>query len=256
MLKRVLRRLKLFVINPASAKFMFNGILYNMLNHLIRKIFNSKKVKCNICGWEGYRFSAIVGANYVRYNAMCPVCGSAERNRALIEYMNGRRVFNKKGIKCLDIGPVRGFGACFEENDCTYISIDLDPGSAMIKMDITRLEFPDGTFDLIICSHVLEHVKDDLKAIKEMSRVLTSEGICYIMVPFNKNRTNTIEYDRPNPLDPGHVRSYGLNVVNRIRSVGFRVEKIDLVSELNKDHVERYGLGKEEICFFAQKISL
>lgn len=242
------------MINPPSAKFMLSGILYNNLLHLIASVLHVRKVKCNVCGWEGYRFLAIVGANYIRYNASCPICGSAERQRALIEYMNQRGDFSKKGIKCLDIGPVRGFRAYFEERNYNYISIDLASGSAMIRMDITRLAFSDSTFDLIVCSHVLEHIKDDLQAIKELFRVLKSEGMCYIMVPFNKNRTNTIEYEKPNLLDPGHVRSYGLyDFMNRVKSTGFRLEKIDLVSELNKEDVNWYGLGTEEICFLCTK---
>lgn len=245
MLEPVTWRLKLFLANPASAKFAFSRRLYN----LVIPILPSRKVKCNVCGWEGYKFLAIAGATYIRYNASCPGCGSAERQRALMEYMNKRGDFSKKGIKCLDIGPVRGFRAYFEARGCNYISIDLDSGSAMIKMDATQMGFPDNTFHLIICSHVLEHIKDDLQAIKEMLRVLRSEGVCYIMVPLKKNRTDTIEYERPNPLDPVHVRAYGLDITDRIKSIGFKVEMIDLVSELNKEDVSRYGLGTEEICF-------
>lgn len=255
MLKQVTGKLELFLANPASAKFAFNRRLYNLIN-LTTPILRSKKVKCNICEWEGYRFSAIAGASYVRYNAICPVCGSAERQRALIEYMNKRGDFSKKGIKYLDIGSGRAFRGYFEAKDCDYISIDLDSGSAMIKMDATQMGFSDNTFDLIICSHVLEHIKDDLQAIKEMLRVLRSEGVCYIMVPFNKKRTDTIEYERPNPLDPVHVRAYGLDITDRIKSIGFRVEMIDLVSELNKEDVSRYGLGTEEICFLCTKRGL
>ena len=123
----------------------------------------------------------------------------------------------------------------------------------MVKMDITQLSFLDNTFDLIICSHVLEHVKDDSKAIKEMFRVLKSKGALFIMVPLNENRINTIEYEAPNPLDPCHVRYYGLDLMDRIKSAGFRVKKIDLVSELNKDNINRYGLGTENILFLCTK---
>lgn len=249
MLEPVTWRLKLFLANPASAKFAFNRRLYN----LVIPILPGRKVKCNVCGWEGYKFLAIAGATYIRYNASCPSCGSAERQRALIEYMNKRGDFSKKGIKCLDIGAVRGFRAYFEAKGCNYISIDLDSSSAMTKMDTTQMEFPDDMFDFIICSHVLEHIKDDLRAIKEMFRVLRSEGVCYIMVPFKKDRTDTIEYEKPNLLDPLHVRSYGLDVMDRIKSIGFRVEKIDLVAELNKENINRYGLGTERICFLCTK---
>lgn len=252
MFKRVLRKLKLFMINPRSAIFMISGTFYNLSNYLIKQIFHSRRVKCNICGWQGYRFSAIVSANYVRYNAICPACYSAERNRALVEYMNESGLFARNGLKCLDIGPVQSFRAYFELKGCDYISIDIS-GSAMIKMDATQLEFSDSTFDLIICSHVLEHVKNDIQAIKEMFRVLKSDGICYIMVPWSRNRVNTIEYEEQNLLDPGHVRTYGLDFMDRIKSAGFKVGEIDLLLTLDKNNVSRYGLGTAQSCFLCTK---
>ena len=256
MLKSILKKLKLFMINPASIKFEVSGRLYNISNSFNLIFHNKRRVKCNICGWEGNRFLAIVGPNYVRYNAICPVCGSAERNRGLIEYMNEREMF-KTGINCLDIAPIESFSTYFRNKGCNYISLDLDSDLAMVKSDITQLGFFDNTFDLIICSHVLEHVKDDLKAIKEMFRVLKSKGVLFIMVPFNKNRLNTIEYEAPNPLDyPNHVRNYGLDIMNRIKSCGFRVEMVDLLSEVNKKNknaIDRLGLGIENILFLCTK---
>ena len=242
-------RIKLFLTRPASAMYALERRFYNLAN----LIFRSKKVKCNICYWEGYRFSALAGADYIRYNAVCPVCGSVERNRALVEYLNKRGDFSDKQVKYLDIGPIKGARAYFKAKDSDYVSIDLDSKYAMIKMDVTKLEFPDNTFDIIICSHVLEHVKDDLLATREIARVMKPGGTGYIMVPFNKNLTETIEYEKPNPRDPLHVRSYGRDFADRIASAGFRVQKIDLVAEAGEANAKRYGLGKEEICFLCTK---
>jgi SAM-dependent methyltransferase len=242
-------RVRLFLTSPASAWYALVRRVYNLANLFLR----SKKVKCNICYWEGYRFSAIAGADYIRYNAGCPVCGSVERNRALIEYMNKRGDFSGKQVKYLDIGPIKGARDYFEAKDCDYVSIDLDSEYAMIKMDVMKLEFPDDTFDIIICSHVLEHVKDDLLASREIARVMKPGGTGYIMVPFNENRTETIEYEKPNPREPHHVRSYGRDFIDRIASAGFRVQQIDLVAEAGEADAKRYGLGKEEICFFCTK---
>ena len=242
-------RMKLFFAHPASAKYSLSRRLYNQLIPGLP----SKKVKCNVCGWEGFKFRAIAGASYIRYNASCPGCGSAERQRALIEYLNKKGDLIEKGINILDIGPVRGFKPYFEAKGCNYISIDINSSTAMVKMDATQMRFSDDTFDFIICSHVLEHIKDDIRAIKEMFRVLRSEGVCYIMVPFDRNRIYSIEYEKPNILDPGHVRAYGLDILDRIKSVGFKVEMINLVAELGKDNISRYGLGTEEICLLCTK---
>jgi len=212
-----------------------------------------KRVQCNVCGWEGYRFKAIAGASYIRCNAFCPRCGSGERQRALITYLNKKGSFNRAGKRYLDMGPVRGFRAYFQARGGDYVSMDLDSPLAMVKTDATRMGFPDDTFDFIISSHVLEHIKDDSRAIKEMRRVLRDDGTCYIMVPLSKSRRNTVEYEKPNPLDPGHVRSYGMDVVERIKSAGFRVEQVDLVAEASQDEARLYGLGLEEICFQCTK---
>ena len=120
------------MINPASIKFEVSGRLYNISNSFNLIFHNKRRVKCNICGWEGNRFLAIVSANYVRYNAICPVCGSAERNRGLIEYMNKSGMF-KRGIKCLDIAPIESFNAYFREKGCSYISVDLDSSLGLAK---------------------------------------------------------------------------------------------------------------------------
>jgi len=252
MLDQITRRLNTFLAHPASAKFAFSARFYNLMNATIL-IRHQKDVKCNICGWEGHRFKAIAGVTYIRYNAICPGCGSAERHRALVNYMNKSGILGIRRLICLDIGPIKGFQTYFETRNYDYISVDLDSDLAMVKMDATRLAFVNTTFDLIICSHVLEHVKNDMRAIEDMFRVLKSGGACYILVPFDKNRRNTIEYDKPNPLDPLHVRAYGLDVVDRIKFTGFRVSMLNLVSESDSYEITRFGLGSEEICFICTK---
>lgn len=153
--------------------------------------------------------------------------------------MNKSGRFSRKRLNCLDVGPIKGFRVYFETRDYNYVSVDLDSDLAMVKMDATCMAFPNAIFDVIICSHVLEHIKNDAGAIAEMFRVLKSGGTCYIMVPLDKNREDTIEYQEPNPLDPLHVRSYGLDIIDRIKSAGFQV------SILNLDD----GLCPDEICF-------
>lgn len=251
MLDQITRRVRIFRAHPASAKFALSARLYNLMNATIMR--HQKKVKCNVCGWEGHQFNAITGVTYVRYNAICPRCGSAERHRALISYMNKRGIQGINRLNCLDIGPIKSFRAYFETRNYDYVSADLDSDVAMVKMDATCLALPNTSFDLIICSHVLEHVKNDIRAIEDMFRVLKSGGVCYILVPFDKNRKNTIEYQKPNPLEPLHVRSYGLDVTDRIKSAGFRVSILNLVSECNRDEITHYGLGTEEVCFICSK---
>lgn len=66
-------------------------------------------------------------------------------------------------------------------------------------MDITRLAFSEDIFDFIVCSHVLEHVSDDLVAMREMLRVMKTGGICIIQVPLQNDLLETVEYATPQP---------------------------------------------------------
>ena len=74
-----------------------------------------------------------------------------------------------------------------------YVSADLDPTLAMVKMDIMNIPYEEDSFDVILCSHVLEHVMDDQKAIRELFRVLKAGGWAIIRVPIDLKRDKTFE---------------------------------------------------------------
>ena len=252
MLAPVSWRLKLFSKNPASAWYAIKRRLYNALTLLLP----GNNVRCNICNWEGHRFFSVAGVSYIRYNAVCPKCGSVERNRALTKYLENRGSFGNRRLRCLEIGPFKGSRTYFESRNCDYISIDIDSELATEKMDVTHLGFPVDFFEMIICSHVLEHVDDDLQAMRELYRVLRNEGNCFIMVPFNRHRTDTIEYKEPNPLDPLHLRYYGMDIIDRLKSTGFNVSMLNLVAEISESDIKQYGLSVEEFCFVCVKNNL
>jgi ubiquinone/menaquinone biosynthesis C-methylase UbiE len=115
-----------------------------------------------------------------------------------------------------------------------YVATDLVAGRYKhmdVAADLTRFDFADNTFDAIICSHVLEHIPDDCAAMRELQRVLHPGGWCLIDVPSFKKQT--IE-DIHAPLEerirrfghPEHVRLYGPDIAERLRSSGFTVEII------------------------------
>ncbi len=108
--------------------------------------------------------------------------------------------------------------------------------------------FPDSIFDLIICSHVLEHVSHDKEAIKEMHRILKPTGQCIVIVPIARKRLTTIEYDAPDPREHGHVRSYGRDIVNRFSTSGFRVEWMQ--PAFTEEKVKKMALKEVDSGFF------
>ena len=116
-------------------------------------------------------------------------------------------------------------------------------------MDITDIAWPDGSFDVIYCSHVLEHVSDDCQAMRELCRVLAPRGWAMLNVPITANET----FEDPSVTDPSerirqfgqkdHVRRYGPDYTDRLTAAGFEVTRIaasDLVADAD---IERYGLA-------------
>jgi len=116
-----------------------------------------------------------------------------------------------------------------------YVSGDLY-NQAMRRMDITRIDLPDASQTLIWCSHVLEHVPDDRKALSEFLRVLTPGGILVLQVPIAGETTYedasiTTEGQRLEKfLQEDHVRLYGLDLARRIESSGFQCEVLSTTS--------------------------
>lgn len=90
----------------------------------------------------------------------------------------------RDGDKLLDVGA----GMCEYKELCEskgykYHAIDMDERSPAQKGDICNIPFPSNTFDVLLCIDVLEHVKDDKKAAKELYRVLKEDGLLILHVP-------------------------------------------------------------------------
>jgi len=114
-------------------------------------------------------------------------------------------------------------------------------------MDITALSLPDGEFDVVICYHVLEHVRDDLAGMRELYRVLADDGFALIQVPIDEELDRTIEYDEPDPKQSGHVRMYGRDYRRRLESTGFEAKEDRYAFELNQATIEKYGIIPETL---------
>jgi len=164
-------------------------------------------------------------------------------------------LFDGKSKKMLHVAPEPSLTAKFEAApNIEYISSDLDPKAAMIQMDITDIHLPDNSFDVIYCSHVLEHVPDDRKAMRELARVLRPNGWAILAVPFfRKDKTFedpsiTSEADRDRVYGQSdHVRAYGPDFVDRLRESGFDVTVDRFATHLSDEVVDRYALSREEM---------
>lgn len=126
-----------------------------------------------------------------------------------------------------------------------------------MRARLDRLPFVKACFDVVICSHVLEHVEHDVESMAEMHRVLAPTGQALIMVPVNRKLAET--YEDPSITDPaarkltfghsGHVRYYGADLTARLELTGFEVEPIDSVDRIPPGEAERIGASRGELIY-------
>lgn len=127
-------------------------------------------------------------------------------------------------------------------------------------MGITDIQYSDHSFDIIYCSHVLEHLPNDRKAMRELERVLKPNGWALLMVPVTVDKTiedpletNPAERERRFGRHD-HVRRYGLDFGKRLEEEGFKVD-VTLTTQLaSRDDIYRMGLPERNAIFFCKKV--
>jgi ubiquinone/menaquinone biosynthesis C-methylase UbiE len=188
-----------------------------------------------------------------RKNAMCVHCFALERHRfSWIFLVKKTDLFDGKAKKMLHVAPESCFLSRFKEKiQDGYLTADLNSPHVMVKMDISSIQYPEGYFDVIYCSHVLEHVKNDIAAIKEFHRVLKKGGWAILMVPITAEKTiedQTIispELRLAKFGHPEHVRRYGIDFENRLVECGFSVETIKVDDFITTKDSIKMGLSSE-----------
>jgi len=193
-----------------------------------------------------------------RENALSPSTLSLERHRLMWLFLRDDTDFftSKEKIKTLHIAPEQCFLDLFrKQTNLEYITSDLESPIADVKADICNLPFDDNSFNVVFCNHVLEHIIDDTKAMQELYRVLKKGGFGIFQIPQDLSREktfedNTITNRRERAEIFGqydHVRVYGRDYFNKLRSVGFEVDEIDYTKKITREKLERYCLMKNEI---------
>ena len=204
---------------------------------------------------KSYRKFLPYGYVNLRENVLSPGTLSLERHRLLWLYLQNKTGFFNSQLKVLHFAPEQAFYKRFKKiKNLKYITTDLHSPLADIKADITDLPFPDNEFDVILCNHVLEHIPDDTKAMQELYRVMKPGGWGIFQIPIDENRQATFQDDSITDPDErtrifgqyDHVRVYGTDYYDKLRSIGFTVEAVDYTSELTDEIIEKYRLVKGE----------
>ena len=211
---------------------------------------------------KSYRKFLPYGYVKQRDNALSPGTLSLERHRLLWLYLNNETNFFSKTLKVLHIAPEQCFYNLFKNlKNINYTTFDLNSPLADIKGDICNLPFKGNSFDFILCNHVLEHINDDKKAMKELYRVLNKNGTAILQVPINQKSRKTFEdssiIDKKERIEKfgqyDHIRLYGLDYFKKLESFGFKVEPLKYSKEFTESEIIKYGLLKDEIIPICKK---
>lgn len=207
---------------------------------------------------DGRSFRSFLNYGYGRQrkNVMSPGTLSLERHRLLWLYLKHETDFFSAPLKVLHFAPEQAFYKRFRKlKNLNYITTDLRSPLAAIKADICDLPFKANEFDVILCNHVLEHITDDKKAMQELYRIMKPGGWGIFQIPQNLNSAHTLEdHTITDPKERtrlfgqyDHVRRYGRDYFDRLRTVGFTVDEVHYSKKLDPDLVKRYVLSKTEI---------
>jgi SAM-dependent methyltransferase len=192
----------------------------------------------------------------------CANCGASDRDRLYALFLR-KYLADHKEIKLLDIAPAAILAKFIRSfSQVNYCSMDLYMKGVDDNFDITDMHgYLEGQFDVFICSHVLEHIPDDRKAMLELYRVLKPGGTGIAMVPINLAVQTTLEDPAITDI-PGrwkyfgqedHVRMYAKNdFIARLQSVGFTTRLLD-INYFGADLFERSAVYPTSVLYLVNK---
>jgi SAM-dependent methyltransferase len=174
-----------------------------------------------------------------REDAVCPLCKSYDRERLVFIFLREMTRVLDTPMRVLHVAPESHILPHLRAaQGVRYVTGDIEAGVADQQIDIMQMPFADNSFDAVICNHVLEHVSDDMAALKEIFRVIRPGGWAVLQVPISYDLEKTIEdpalEDTQERLrrfgQVDHVRLYGKDYVDRLSSVGFDTTAFDWTS--------------------------
>jgi SAM-dependent methyltransferase len=223
-----------------------------VLNTIWKYWYRGNQVVCLVCDWQGEKF----------ISGRCPSCDSLPRTRLISYLLKSLNVdLNKKSV--LHIAPNMQEYNIIRSKYQTAIYDRLDLTSRPIMnliQDLTKLDIVDETYDFIISWHVMEHIPEDTKAIKEMYRVLKPGAELLLSVPIHPiGRTLTYEdktLSASRYLEVhghhDHCRSCGLDYYQKFELAGFRTTTIE-VKDYGLPEINRYGLKPGHVAWLFKK---
>jgi SAM-dependent methyltransferase len=215
-------------------------------------------VECPLCCGRFRRF--VDFGDPPRPGSQCPKCKTLERHRMMWLFLKNHTNLLREQMRVLHVAPESALEQWLRPlSNLDYVTADIDPSKADVQMDITAIDYPDSQFDVVLCSHVLEHVPDAGQAMRELCRILSPTGFALLDVPMNPDLEDTYEdwsittvEDRRRAFgQEDHVRWFGRNYPNLLRAAGFNVS-VDPYPLAPAD-VYRFGLRAEDHIYYCTK---
>ena len=234
---------------------------------LLGLIYVGRGRECPVCGTKRRKF---LPYGYVtsRDNALCPNCLSLERHRLLWLWLQRESDLFESRPRLLHVAPEvclmrhlrRTYAGGGNRED--YVTADLESPLADMHFDIQNIPLADGEFDAVICNHIMEHVEDDGRAMRELCRILRPGGWGIILAPVDLQRETTFEEDSITDPDErtrifgqyDHRRVYGRDYAQRLADAGFEVEDCDYRAKFSAAEQELFALPEDHIYFVRKPI--
>ena len=248
-----------FTIRYIPRKYLqrFSHVVLKMLSIF----YVGNRVECSVCNHKFRKF--LPYGRQARSNALCPNCLALERHRLMWLFLKDKTEFFEAPLEILHIAPELCFIKRFKKiHGAQYVTADLESPLADVKLDVLDMPFENSTFEVVLCNHVMEHVSDDFKAMSEIYRVLKPGGWAIIQVPlFYPLKEHTYEDDtivdsssREKAFGQSdHVRMYGKDYSDRLRSQGFEVTEDWMAKSMPAELANRYALPFDEPIFYCKK---
>lgn len=243
----------------SAVRSLAKSVIPHAIRRKLKVYMRGKGLECPCCGGRFYRF--LPEGMPVRENAKCPNCKSLERHRLVWMFLRDEIRLGSTPTRLLHFAPERSIKAQMDRlPNLETVTADIVPGKADVQADITNLPFEDNEFDAIMCSHVLEHVRDDRKAMRELFRVLKPGGWALLIVPMLPMDKTFEPEEVTDPADrqvvfgdADHVRIYGRDYKDRLEECGFAVEIRKYLAQFSEADIQRFSLAGVHDFYIATK---
>ena len=245
---------------PVAVEPLAIGAWY-LFRPIVRVAFFGRTRYCPVCESRCRRFLTHGPPSRRVQDAVCPVCLSHPRLRLAWLFLSTRTdLLDGRPKRILHVAPEPALTQLLRAaRSIEIVSADLDSPHATVSLDITRIGMASASFDVILCSHVLEHVHDDRRAMRELFRILRPGGWAMIQVPISSKPT----FEDPSITEPAerervfwqadHVRLYGLDIADRLLEAGFEVETVFGDQLVASDELVRTGIYPKDLVFLCRK---